>query len=177
MASERLPFRALINKNPNHAAMNAQTVREYDYDKDVFIKRIKGMSEKEFNSFCNQILNWQHFAYKIRGTVGTDSKENIPPEQRNLFKQYQASEKHNIKLPEEDDNDEDPGIIIQKCMRSHEPRDMIIHIIQTMGKEDFQDFCTDIELLAYFDATQGGSYFSHYPELISPGDDRFWFND
>jgi hypothetical protein len=33
MASERLPFRALINKNPNHAAMIAQRMENSDAKK------------------------------------------------------------------------------------------------------------------------------------------------
>jgi hypothetical protein len=178
MGAERLPFQALISNDLTNAAVIAQTNRmDYNYDKDAFVRHINEMSEKEFKSFCYQIINWQHFSYQLNGTVGAESKNNIPPDQQKLFKQYIFNIKQDVELTKDDHNGEDPGIIIQKCLRSTRPREKFIGDVQLMSQEEFEEFCTDIEMLAYFVATQSGSYFSHYPELIPKGHENFWFND
>jgi hypothetical protein len=178
MEPEKLPFRMLINDDSTHAAGIAQSMRiKFDYNKEVFIQKIQGLSKHDFDDYCKQIVSWQDFAYQLAGSVGTESEDNIPEGQEALFKRDYFRKRRQGELTEDHGNGNDPGIIIQKCVTSNNPREQFIYTIKKMNKEEFVSFCQTIELLAYFAATQSGSFFSHYPSLISDDDDRFWFND
>jgi hypothetical protein len=178
MESNDLPFSKALSYVGNRAATIAQSVRIHEkYDRQWFLETIWDMSLSEFKSFCYQIMQWQHFAYQLKETVGTVSLEYVPPEQKNLFKKHVFDETSEVRLIEDGNNSKDPGIIVQQCIHSYNANEKFRSIIKAMSQDDFKEFCLEIERLCYFRATQDGCYFSHRPDLISRDNEHFWFND
>jgi hypothetical protein len=89
------------------------------YDRAKFVSIISSMPVDEFRQFCENIIQYQYFRYKLNNTAGAESLEFIPEELRSDFQQVWYRIEPFIGLPETEANKKHPGIILQKFIQQN----------------------------------------------------------
>jgi len=140
---------------------------------------LRNLDDRDFRELCNHVTSLQHFRYRLNNTLGCESLEEIPEGQKHLFarEEFNPTGSAGVTLPESEKTCNDPGIIIQKCLKANDPKSKLIEKVAAMPFSEFKRFFTQIACLEYFASLQDGSYFTRHTELFSEDDERFWFID